>query len=84
MKAHFLLNINFLVSRVGAFNNCMIITQVAGVINNAEGISKYVVTGTWDDKIEGARVLGVEEVAKGRMEYKTEPSVTLWQRRFIP
>lgn len=58
--------------------------KVAGVINNAEGVSKYVVTGTWDDKIEGARVLGVDEVAKGRMEYKTEPSVTLWQRRFIP
>ena len=58
--------------------------QVAGVINNADGVSKYIVTGTWDDKIEGARVLEVDEVAKGRMEYKTEPSVTLWKRRFIP
>ncbi|ESO10964.1 hypothetical protein HELRODRAFT_109253 [Helobdella robusta] len=58
--------------------------RVSGIITDSNGTAKYLLSGTWDDKIEGARIIGVEEPSKGKVEYKTEQSVVLWTRRFIP
>jgi hypothetical protein len=58
--------------------------KVSGVITDASGIVRYVLSGTWDSKIEGAKVLNGDEVAKSKVEYVTGESKVLWQRRYPP
>ena len=54
------------------------------MIADASGVTKYVVSGTWDDKLEGARVLSSDEPTKGKVEYETGETTLLWQRRIRP
>jgi hypothetical protein len=58
--------------------------QVTGVIKDASGTVKYVLSGAWDEKMEGSRVLKVSETNKGKVVYETGDSKVLWQRRFPP
>ena len=58
--------------------------QVTGVIKDASGNVKYVLSGTWDCKLEGARVLKTSETSKGKVVYETGDAVVLWQRRYPP
>ena len=62
----------------------LICHQVAGVITDSSGIVRYVLNGTWDSKLEGARVLNGEEAAKSKVEYVTGEYRVLWQRRYPP
>jgi len=57
---------------------------VTGVITDSSGIAKYILNGTWDSKLEGARVLNGEEVAKSKVDYVTSDYRVLWQRRYPP
>ena len=58
--------------------------QVTGVIQDSAGNVRYVLSGTWDDKIEGAPVLNTIESSKGKVMYETGETKVLWQRRYPP
>jgi len=58
--------------------------QVSGVITDSAGVVRYVLSGTWDAKMEGANVLNGDDANLGKVEYITGPSKVLWQRRFPP
>jgi hypothetical protein len=58
--------------------------KVTGMIEDSAGHVKYVLSGTWDDKIEGARVLRTVESSKGKVMYETGETKVLWQRRYPP
>jgi len=59
--------------------------QVSGVITDSSGVVRYVLSGTWDSKMEGAHVLNGDDANMGgRVEYITGQSRVLWQRRFPP
>ena len=58
--------------------------QVSGVITDSAGIVRYVLSGTWDSKIEGASVLNGDDGNMGKVEYITGQSKVLWQRRYPP
>lgn len=55
-----------------------------GVITDSNGVAQYELSGTWDDKIFGAKILACEEQTKGKPEYKTDVPILLWQRRMRP
>ena len=69
-------------------HECIIFTarahalQVTGVITDKAGKARWVVQGTWDEKLEGAKVLQTIE-NKGKTVYETGPTKLLWQRRPI-
>jgi len=58
--------------------------QVSGVITDSAGVVRYVLSGTWDSKMEGANVLNGDDANMGKVEYITGQSKVLWQRRFPP
>ena len=57
--------------------------KVTGTISNAEGKMCYVLNGTWDQKMEGSRVIG-EAVVKGKAHTEVEDSKLLWKKTPIP
>ena len=66
---------------------CVCDVQVSGVITDCDGVVRYVVSGSWDSKIEGASVLnGTDEASAvtGKPEYITGETKLLWQRRYPP
>jgi len=54
------------------------------VITDSAGVVRYVLSGTWDSKMEGANVLNGDDANMGKVEYITGQSKVLWQRRFPP
>lgn len=54
------------------------------MITDSTGKARYVLSGTWDDKLEGARVLNTVETSKGKIIYETGETKVLWQRRYPP
>jgi len=56
--------------------------QVTGVIQDSAGHVRYVLSGTWDEKLEGAPVLNTIESSKGKVMYETGETKVLWQRRY--
>ena len=52
------------------------------MITDKAGKARWVVQGTWDEKLEGAKVLQTIE-NKGKTVYETGPTKLLWQRRPI-
>jgi len=55
--------------------------KVTGVVTDSTGAARWVLQGTWDDKIEGAKVLNTIETGKGKTVYETGATKILWQRR---
>ncbi|XP_071179545.1 oxysterol-binding protein 1-like isoform X2 [Mytilus edulis] len=58
--------------------------KVTGVITTKEGDAKWVLTGTWDKKMEGAKILHVDESNKGKPVFETGPHFTLWEKKPLP
>jgi len=56
--------------------------QVSGVITDATGKARWIVQGTWDDKMEGAKVLKTVESSRGKVIYETGEPIVMWQRRY--
>jgi len=54
------------------------------VITDSAGVVRYVLSGTWDSKMEGAHVLNGDDASTGRVDYITGQSKVLWQRRYPP
>ncbi|KAG1705475.1 Oxysterol-binding protein 1 [Nymphon striatum] len=57
--------------------------KVTGVVANKDGVAKWVLSGTWDAKIEAARVIGSHGSVKGKPILETTTPRTLW-RRIMP
>ena len=57
--------------------------QLTGVVSDKSGKARYVIQGTWDEKLEGAKVLKTEE-QKGKTVYETGPTTLLWKRKYPP
>ena len=53
--------------------------QVTGVVTDAQGTPKWVLTGTWDAEMECAQVIHVEESNKGKPVFETGPHKLLWK-----
>ena len=45
---------------------------------------KWVIQGTWDEMIEGSKVLSVSENSRGKTVYETGPTVLMWKRHTPP
>ena len=57
--------------------------KVTGTITNVDGKICYVLNGTWDQKMEGSKVIG-EAVVKGKSHTEVEDSKLLWKKTPIP
>ncbi|XP_012942512.2 oxysterol-binding protein 1, partial [Aplysia californica] len=58
--------------------------KVTGVVTDVSGSAKWVLTGTWDNKMEGAQIIHVEESNKGKPVFETGPHKTMWKVRPPP
>lgn len=60
--------------------------KVTGVVVDASGAARYIVSGTWDRKVEIAKVLKerVDKSGKGKPVYETGPPQLVWQRTMPP
>ncbi|GBM53080.1 Oxysterol-binding protein 2 [Araneus ventricosus] len=56
--------------------------QVTGVVTDHEGNAKFVLQGTWDNKMESARVLNSHGSVKGKPLLETSTPKTIWRRQF--
>lgn len=54
--------------------------QVKGVVMDSTGSVKWVITGTWDDKVEIAPVTGNSGSSENPV-YQTGPATIAWKRR---
>ena len=52
--------------------------KVTGTITSAEGKVEWVLNGTWDNKIEGSKVIG-EATVKGKSSLEIGASKLLWK-----
>jgi hypothetical protein len=57
--------------------------KVTGVISDSTGRVRWLVQGTWDEKMEGAPVIFTENV-DGNVVHRTGEKKLLWQRRYPP
>ena len=53
--------------------------KVTGTVTNSHDKVEWVLTGTWDSKLEGSRVIG-ETVVKGKSSLECAASKVLWKR----
>ncbi|RUS70779.1 hypothetical protein EGW08_021458 [Elysia chlorotica] len=58
--------------------------KVTGVVTDKEGAAKWVLTGTWDQKMEAAQIVHKEESNKGKPVFETGPHRTMWKVRPPP
>jgi len=54
--------------------------KVTGTITSKEGKVEWVLTGTWDSKMEGSKVIG-EAVVKGKSSLEIGASKVLWKKQ---
>lgn len=63
--------------------------QVTGVVTDGEGSAHYILSGTWDDKMESAKIIesshgwGGSE-GKQKTVYQTRPPQLLWKKYSLP
>ncbi|XP_067136347.1 oxysterol-binding protein 1 isoform X2 [Centruroides vittatus] len=57
--------------------------KVTGVVTDKDGVAQWVLQGTWDNKIEAARVIGSPGSVKGKPLLETATPKVLW-RRILP
>ncbi|BFZ04680.1 hypothetical protein BsWGS_07718 [Bradybaena similaris] len=58
--------------------------KVTGVVTDAQGTAKWVLTGTWDQKMEAAQIVHTEESNKGKPVFETGPHKCLWKVKPLP
>lgn len=63
-------------------NNCLF--QVTGVVTDSNGVARWVLQGTWDEKVEGAKVIKTIETGRGKTVYETGPTKVMWERKYPP
>ncbi|XP_052713314.1 oxysterol-binding protein 1-like isoform X1 [Crassostrea angulata] len=58
--------------------------KVTGVVADKEGNAKWVLTGTWDKRMEAAKVVHIDESNKGKPVFETGAHVCIWEKRPLP
>ena len=60
--------------------------QVTGVILDKAGQARFILSGTWDKKMECARVQHIsnEKSGKGKPVYQTGTPKLLWHQKPLP
>lgn len=63
--------------------------QVTGVVEDREGTAHYILSGTWDDKMENAKIVDSSQGCGGseckqKMVYQTLPPKLLWKKYPLP
>ncbi|XP_068191026.1 oxysterol-binding protein 2 [Antennarius striatus] len=63
--------------------------KVTGVVEDGEGTAHYIMSGTWDDKMESARIVDTSQGCGGsegkqKMVYQTLPPKLLWKKYPLP
>ncbi|XP_036384467.1 oxysterol-binding protein 2-like [Megalops cyprinoides] len=59
--------------------------KVTGVVTDSENRARFVLSGTWDDKIESAEIVeGSGEASEQRTVYQTEAPKLLWKKYPLP
>ncbi|CAF99294.1 unnamed protein product, partial [Tetraodon nigroviridis] len=63
--------------------------KVTGVVEDREGTAHYVLSGTWDDKMESAKIVDSSQGCGGseckqKMVYQTLPPKLLWKKYPLP
>jgi hypothetical protein len=57
---------------------------VTGVVTDKKENARWVLTGNWCTKMEGAPVIHIEESNKGKPVFETGPHKLLWKVRPPP
>ena len=57
--------------------------KVTGIITDSNNVARYVLNGTWTEKIEGAPVLNPQVVTE-QTQLNTGKSKVLWERKYPP
>ena len=58
--------------------------SVTGVVTDSQENARWVLTGNWCTKMEGAPIIHVEESNKGKPVFETGPHKLLWKVRPPP
>jgi len=58
--------------------------RVTGLITDSKDKAHYVVSGTWDDHIEIAKIISVDNSNKAKPAYKTLPNQLIWKKNELP
>ncbi|XP_071789373.1 oxysterol-binding protein 1-like isoform X2 [Asterias amurensis] len=60
--------------------------KVTGVVTDANNTAKFILSGTWDQKMEYAKVLhtSLDKGSRGKPLYQTAPPKMLWQKNPLP
>ncbi|XP_062568739.1 oxysterol-binding protein 1-like isoform X1 [Saccostrea cucullata] len=58
--------------------------KVTGVVTDQDGAAKWVLTGTWDKRMEAAKVVHIDESNKGKPVFETGPHICIWEKRPLP
>lgn len=63
--------------------------QVTGVVEDREGTAHYILSGTWDDKMESAKIVDSSQGCGGsegkqKMVYQTLQPKLLWKKYPLP
>ncbi|KAJ8286763.1 hypothetical protein GJAV_G00043020 [Gymnothorax javanicus] len=59
--------------------------KVTGVVTDSENMARYVLSGTWDDKIESAKIIGSSKATSGQKTvHQTESPRLLWKKYPLP
>lgn len=54
------------------------------MITDSKANAKWVMTGTWDRRMEAAQVTHVDESDKGKPVFETGPHFPVWEKRPVP
>jgi hypothetical protein len=57
---------------------------VTGVVVDKDGTPKWVLQGTWDNKVEAAKVINSHGSTKGKPILETATPKVLWKRVYPP
>lgn len=68
---------------------CVCVVQVTGVVSDSGGQAHYILSGTWDDKIESSKIVqsskgGSGSEGKQKTVYQTLSPKLLWKKYPLP
>jgi len=59
--------------------------QVTGIVRDSSTAERYLLTGTWDDRLEAVKVLDISASSQDQnVVYNTSSPMVLWQRQYPP
>jgi len=58
---------------------------VTGIVRDATDTERYLLTGTWDERIEAVKVIDISKSThQSNVVYNTSSPIVLWQRQYPP